>query len=321
MKDRARKWKDRWNDLPNAMRDFATHVGPTSYHVLLLGPPGSGKGYLARILHELSRRATMPFVSQNCGVFTESLAEAKLFGFVKGSFTGATDSRVGLIEAAAGGTLFLDELGALPPAVQPMLLTFLETGQFSRMGSTSVRKADVRVIAATNRDLGTAIGKGRFREDLVARFSLRYEVPPLRRRRQEIEGITRRFLRQNREETGVRCQVTEDAIYRLRNYDWPGNIRELVNVLRYCAMFASDGVIPLDTVEAAIQNQRIGAKRRLKWGTAGSWRRATDEEKRRMLAEALDVANGVVSEAARLLGVHRTTACTVGWRGSWKTDG
>ena len=146
-------------------------------------PPGSGKGYLARILYELSPRAGRPFVTQNCGVFTESLAEAKLFGNVKGAFTGATESRAGLVEAAAGGTLFLDELGALPLAVQPMLLTFLETGEFNPLGSTAVRRADVRVIGATNRDLGLAIAERVFRADLVGRLSPRYRVPPLRQRR------------------------------------------------------------------------------------------------------------------------------------------
>ncbi|MDE2761542.1 MAG: sigma-54 factor interaction domain-containing protein, partial [Gemmatimonadota bacterium] len=194
------------------MLEFATHVGPAGGHILLLGEPGSGKGYLARILHDLSSRAGGPFVAQNCGVFTESLAEAKLFGNVRGAYTGATDSRAGLVEAAAGGTLFLDELGALPSAVQPMLLTLLETGEFSRMGSTSVRNADIRVIAATNRDLCAAIADGMFRRDLVARFSPRFIVPPLRERRREIEGIVRRFLREAHAETDVKWRLTETAI-------------------------------------------------------------------------------------------------------------
>lgn len=299
MKDRADRWNEGWNDLPEDMRDFATHAGPTDAHILLLGETGSGKGHLARILHDLSARADGPFLAQNCGVFTESLAEAKLFGNVKGAYTGATDSRAGLVEATARGTLFLDELGALPFAVQPMLLGFLETGEFSRMGSTSVRRADVRVIAATNRDLSAAIAEGLFREDLVGRLSFRYQVPPLRERRREIDGITQRFLRKKREETGVWFQLAEDAMYRLRNHDWWGNIRELLNVLRYCTMFAKDGVIRLDLVEKAIQNQRIGARRR--------WKRGTDEEKRRMLVEALEAAHGKVAEAARLLGIHRST--------------
>lgn len=300
-------WKDEWNDLPEDMRDFATHVAPTGAHILLLGPPGSGKGYLAQILHDLSPRASGPFVQKNCAVFTESLAEARLFGNVRGAYTGATDSRAGLVEVAAGGTLFLDELSALPPAVQPMLLTFLETGEFSRMGSNSVRKADVRVIAATNRNLGAAIGDGQFREDLVARLAPRYKVPPLRERQREIEGIIRHFLRKSREEAGVRWQVTEDAMYRLRKHDWPGNIRELVNVLQYCMMFATDGVVRPDMVERAIQNQQIGAKRRWNKGKAEPWKQATDEEKGRMVAEALDAAGGRVSGAARLLGIHRST--------------
>ncbi|MDE2761362.1 MAG: sigma 54-interacting transcriptional regulator [Gemmatimonadota bacterium] len=307
MTDFADRWKDEWNDLPEDMRVFATHAGPTDAHILLLGEPGSGKGYLARILHDLSSRAGGPFVPQNCGVFTESLAEAKLFGHVKGAYTGATESRAGLVEAAAGGTLFLDELGALPSAVQPMLLMFLETREFSRMGSTPVLKADVRVIAATNRDLGAAIAEGVFREDLVGRMSPRYKVPPLRERRRAIEGIVQRFLRQTYAETRVEWRLTETAAARLRDHDWPGNIRELLNVLRYCVMFAKDAVIDPDVVEKAIQNQRIGAKpRRHRW-TAESWKRATDEEKRRMLAEALDAADGNVSEAARMLVIHRST--------------
>ena len=247
---------DEWNDLPVDMRRFATHFGPTDAHILLLGPPGSGKGYLARILHELSPRAGGPFVPQNCGVFTESLAEAQLFGFMKGAYTGATESKPGLVEAAAGGTLFLDEFGALPPAVQPMLLTFVETGEFNRMGSTSVREANLRIIAATNRNLGEAIRLGEFREDLVARLSIRYKLPPLRERREEIVGIADRYLRAN----GVSCELTEDAVFRLRTHDWRGNIRELVSVIDYCMVVAKDGLIPLHLVDEAIRNQQIGAR-------------------------------------------------------------
>ena len=151
----------------------------------------------------------------------KTLAEAKVFGFMKGAYTGATDSKPGLVEAAAGGTLFLDEFGALPDAIQPMFLTFLETGEFSRVGSTTVRKANVRVIAATNGDLGAAIAEGQFREDLVARMSLYYEVPPLRERRREIAGI----------------------------------------VDRYCTLFTKDGLIGLDLVEDGIRNQQIVTSR------------------------------------------------------------
>lgn len=132
-------------------------------------------------------------------------------------------------------------------------------------------------------------------------------VPPLRRRRGEIEGIIRRFLREAREETGIEWKVTEASAARLRNHDWPGNIRELLNVLEYCVMFAKDGVIRLDVVEKGIQNQRIGAKRPWNRGVAESWHQATHAEKRRMVAEALDTADGKVSKAARLLGIHRST--------------
>ncbi len=154
MKERPTRWNDDWNDLPADMRRFATCFGPTDEHILLLGPPGSGKGYLARILHALSSRAGGPFVPRNCGVFTESLAESQLYGYAKGAFTGATHSKPGMVEAAAGGTLFLDEFGALPHWIQAMFHTLLETREFSRLGSTTVRKADVRVIAATACDGG-----------------------------------------------------------------------------------------------------------------------------------------------------------------------
>ena len=296
------RWKDEWNDLPEDMRDFATHAGPTDAHILLLGEPGSGKGHLARILHDLSLRADGPFVPHNCGVFTDTLAEPKLFGNVRGAYTGATESRGGLVEAAGGGTLFLDELGALPSRVQPMLLTFLETGEFSRVGSNSVRKADVRVIAATNRDLREAVAEGEFREDLVARLPLYYSVPPLRERRGEIAGIVERFLRAN----GVQCELTGDAMSRLRDDDWRGNIRALLSVVRYCTYFAEDGVIGLDLVEAGFRNRSVvigpGSEE-----VARPPKPKSDEDMKRELFEALEAAGGIKSEAARLIGIHRTT--------------
>lgn len=218
------RWKDEWNDLPETMRHFATQFGPADDHVLLLGPTGSGKGHLAWILHELSPRAGGPFVQQNCGAITGSLAEGTLFGSMKGAYTDATESRAGVIEAAEGGTLFLDEFGALPSAIQTMLLIFLEKKEFRRVGSNAVRKANVRVIAATNRDLGEAIRAREFRQDLVGRLPLRYKVPPLRERRGEIAGIVDRHFRQK----GFAGELTDDAMSRLRSHEWRGNIRELV---------------------------------------------------------------------------------------------
>jgi len=296
------RWKDEWNDLPEAMRHFATKFGPTSGHVLLLGPPGSGKGYLARILHELSPRAGGPFVQRNCGVLTESLAEAQLFGHMKGAYTGATESKPGLVEDAAGGTLFLDEFGALPRAAQAMLLIFLETGQFSRLRSATLRKSNARVIAATNRDLGAAIAEGEFREDLVARLTVRYKLPPLRERREEIACIVDRHIRAN----GGSFELTEDAMFRLRNHDWRGNVRELLSVIDYCMVIAEKRSIGLDLVEDGIQNQQIGAKQ--KWDEVGEAPKPkSDEDRKRELVEALTAANGNKSKAARLLRIDRST--------------
>ncbi|MYI46735.1 MAG: sigma-54-dependent Fis family transcriptional regulator [Gemmatimonadetes bacterium] len=294
-------WNDEWNDLPKDMRHFATQFGPADDHVLLLGPPGSGKGYLAQILHELSPRAGGPFVQQNCGAITESLAEATLFGSMKGAYTGATESKAGVVEAAAGGTLFLDEFGALPSAIQAMLLIFLEKREFRRVGSTTVREASVRVIAATNRDLGEAIRAGEFRVDLVGRLPLRYKVPPLRERRGEIAGIVDRYSREN----GVEGELADDAMSRLRSHEWRGNIRELVSVLKYCAAVAKGGLITLDLVEAGIRNQQIGMEPSTE---AAKPRKAkSDEDMKRELVQALKATGGNKSEAARLVGIHRTT--------------
>lgn len=296
------RWKDEWNDLPKDMRHFATTFGPTEGHVLLLGPPGSGKGYLAEILHELSPRARGPFVQQNCGAITESLAEATLFGSMKGAYTGATESKAGVVEAATRGTLFLDEFGALPDATQAMLLIFLEKKEFRRVGSNAVRKADIRVIAATNRDLGESLRAGEFRDDLMGRFPLRYEVPPLRERRGEIGGIADRYFRAN----GVASELTEDAMARLRSHEWRGNIRELTSVLEYCAVVAKGGLIEVDLVEEGIRNQGIGMKRSSD-EVAKPPKPKSDEEMKRELAEALEATGGNKSEAARLMGIDRRT--------------
>ena len=271
-------------------------------HVLLLGPPGSGKGFLARIPHELSPRSGGPFVQRNCGVFTDSLAESQLFGHEKGAFTGATGSKPGMVEAAADGTLFLDEFGALSNMVQAMLLLFLETGEFMRLGSTDVRKADVRIIAATNRDLGAAIAEGKFREDLVTRMVFYHRVPPLRERRREILGIADRYLRAK----GAGLELTDGAMSLLLSHEWPGNIRQLLHVIRYCTRFASDGSIGVDLVEEGIRNQQLVARRSSR-AVARPPKPGSDEEMRRELAEALEAAGGNKSKAARLMGMHRST--------------
>ena len=307
MNNGAGGWREEWDELPGEMRHFATRAGRADAPVLSLGPPGSGKGYLAELLHALSPRAGAPLLPHNCGVFTASLAEARLFGVVKGAYTGAAESRAGLVEAAEGGALFLDELGALPFAVRAMLLRFLETGEFSRLGSADARRADVRAIAATNRDLGAAIGEGSFRGDLVARLPLRYEVPPLRERRREIAGIARRHLRAKSGERGVAYELTGGAARRLRSHGWPGNVRELLSVLDYCALFADQGSIGLGLVGEAMANQRIGTEWSRNGSAAGPPKPTNGEEKRRALREGLAAAGGNRSEAARLLGIHRRT--------------
>ena len=182
-----------------------------------------------------------------------------------------------------------------------MLLIFLEKREFRRVGSTTVRKANVRIIAATNRDLGEAIRAKEFRQDLVGRFPLRYKVPPLRERRGEIAGIVDRYLREN----GVAGELTDDAMSRLRSHEWRGNIRELVSVLKYCAAVAKGRMITLDLVEDGIRNQQIGMEPNTE--VAKSPKAKSDEDTKRELAEALKATGGNKSEAAKLLGIHRST--------------
>lgn len=184
-----------------------------------------------------------------------------------------------------------------------MFLIFLETGEFRRLGSTDSRKADIRIIAATNREMGAAIAEGGFRGDLVARMTFFYRVPALRERRGEIAGIVARFLRAN----GGRWELTDDGMSRLRDHDWPGNVRELRRVVRYCTCFSKDGTIDLDLVEEGIRHERVVTGQGREGLVAEFPKPKSDEAVKRELAEALESAGGRKSVAARLLGVHRST--------------
>ncbi|HXG94481.1 MAG TPA: sigma-54 dependent transcriptional regulator [Blastocatellia bacterium] len=208
-------------------------VAQTTSTVLITGESGTGKELVARAIHNMSDRAASPFVSINCGAFTETLLESELFGYMKGSFTGAVSNRKGLFEAAEGGTIFLDEIGETTPAMQVKLLRVLQERTIRRVGGVEEIPVDVRVVAATNRDLAQMVEDGTFRNDLYYRISvIPIEMPPLRARRTDIPDLVRHFLEKYSAAAGrPPLEISEEAMRYLESYDWPGNVRELENTI------------------------------------------------------------------------------------------
>ena len=237
-------------DSPSMLRvrKLIDKVAPTNSTVLILGETGTGKELVARAVHDRSLRHEMPFVAVNCGALPESLIESELFGHRKGAFTGAEEQRVGLFEVAHGGTLFLDEIGELPKAMQAKLLRVLENGEIRRVGDNESFVIDVRVVCATHRDLGEMVSQGDFREDLMFRINtFEIELPVLRHRLEDIaplaEHLVRRFLPNVASDS---CVFSEDAIELLKTHDWPGNIRELANVVEHATILSDGPAITTD---------------------------------------------------------------------------
>ncbi|HWP83324.1 MAG TPA: sigma-54 dependent transcriptional regulator [Bacteroidota bacterium] len=213
--------------------DIVRQVAPTDITVLISGESGVGKEVIARAIHGASRRSKKPLVTVNCGAIPEGLIESELFGHEKGSFTSAIDSRKGYFEIADGGTIFLDEIGEMPVATQVKLLRVLENGEFHRVGSSIPKNVDVRVIAATNKNLDYEVQQKRFRPDLYFRLrSVNIWIPPLRNRRADIPVLVEHFVKEVTERNGLQFGgFTDDATDALMEYDWPGNVRELRNVI------------------------------------------------------------------------------------------
>jgi DNA-binding NtrC family response regulator len=278
-------------------------VGPTNATVLLGGESGVGKDLIARAIHEKSRRASGPFLKINSTAIPENLLESELFGFEKGAFTGAAASKPGKFELADKGTLFLDEIGDVPPATQVKLLRVLQEREFERLGGTKTIKVDVRLIAATNRDLRAALEEGTFREDLYYRLNVvPIDIAPLRERREDIPDLVNLFVSRFSGDSGKPVEgISPEAMQILVNYHWPGNVRELQNIVeRACALakgsMLEPGDIHLDLRPAKTVN---GVDGFLPEGmTLEHWE---DE----MVQEALRRANGNKSQAARLLGISR----------------
>ena len=232
-------------------------VAPSEASVLIIGETGTGKELVARHIHNLSHRRHRPFVAVNCGAFSESLVEAELFGHEKGAFTGALSAKAGWFEEADGGTLFLDEIGDLPMAIQVKLLRVLQEREVVRLGSRKSIPIDVRVLAATNVQLEKAINAGNFREDLFYRLNVvNLELSPLRERPGDILPLTRHFIEAYSQRLGYgRVNISPGAEQKLRSYSWPGNIRELENVIHHTLLICRNGVIERDDLR--LSNLRI----------------------------------------------------------------
>jgi DNA-binding NtrC family response regulator len=278
-------------------------VAPTNSTVLLGGESGVGKDLIARAIHEKSRRAGGPFVKINSTAIPENLLESELFGYEKGAFTGANVSKPGKFELADKGTLFLDEIGDVPPATQVKLLRVLQEREFERLGGTKTVKVDVRLIAATNRDLREALEQGTFREDLYYRLNVvPIDIAPLRQRKEDITELVNLFVSQFAGDSGKPVEsISPEAMQILLNYHWPGNVRELQNIIeRACALAKSTVLGPADIhLDQRSVRTTNGATGFLPEGmTLERWE---DE----MIQEALRRANGNKSQAARLLGLSR----------------
>jgi transcriptional regulator with GAF, ATPase, and Fis domain len=280
-------------------------IAPTDGTVLLEGETGTGKDVLARAIHLASPRAKQPFVVVDCGAISYTLIESELFGHERGAFTGAVAARRGAFENAEGGTLFLDEVGELPIDIQPKLLRVLESREFRRVGGNKTFRADVRVIAATKRDLKREVERGKFREDLYFRLAVvPVVVPPLRTRREDIRGLVRLFLEQSSQNDSTLGPLTmsDEAISALSAHDWPGNIRELRNVLEravYLARAAGETEVKLISLPTAVDRTNEFYTFQAGRSYRDTRTRFESEFERRYVKWLLGRHNGNISAAAR----------------------
>lgn len=281
-------------------------VAPANAPVLIQGETGSGKEIVARTLHAQSRRAAGPFLAVNCGAVSRELLESELFGHEKGSFTGATAAKSGLIAAAEGGTLFLDELGEMPGPMQVSLLRFLDRGEYRPVGSTRTLQADVRIVGATNSDLQELVHQGRFRDDLLYRINtVTLRVPPLRERKEDIPKLAEHILSTLRIPGTAKRTLSPEAMQALAAHSWPGNVRELRNVIEGMVLMShGTGPIRREDVLALLPKTRTTLQ------PGDQTHLALEEIERLHIQRVLDASNGNKTQAAKTLDIDYKTLLT-----------
>jgi len=281
--------------------EIVHRVAPTNATVLLRGESGVGKEVFARAIHFLSPRADKPFIAINCGAIPENLLEAELFGYEKGAFTGAYAAKKGKFELANGGTLFLDEVGELPLHLQVKLLRVLQEKEIERLGSSKPVKVDVRIIAATNRDLEEMVREGKFREDLYYRLNVvPIYVPPLRERRDDIPVLVQHFLERFNREYGKDVSISAEVMDAFMKYEWKGNVRELQNILERMVILDSDGKLTEEDLPPELRER--GKKERIDKPVTTNGASIWDVEKE-LIERALEESGFVIKEAAKRLGM------------------
>jgi two-component system response regulator AtoC len=274
---------------------LAHKVAPTASPVLIEGESGTGKELVANIIHKKSRRSEGPFIVINCAALQENLLENELFGHEKGAFTGASSFKHGLFELAEGGTFFIDEISEMNPNIQAKLLRVIELGEFRRVGGNRQIRVDVRVLAATNRNLEEEVKKGRFREDLFYRLNVvTLSLPPLRERKEDIPMLVDYFLRTQGMEGGWGKAISADAVGSLKNYDWPGNIRELANVLERALILSTGNTITLKDLPLTI----LGKSSTLPQSVS-----TLVEIEKNLIEKTLQELNGNKTKTAKTLGI------------------
>jgi transcriptional regulator with GAF, ATPase, and Fis domain len=292
------------------IQEILRRVAPTDATVLITGESGTGKELVARAIHAASPRASRSFVPVNCAAIPETLLESELFGHVRGAFTGAHSSRLGMFQVANHGTIFLDEIGELPLALQAKLLRVLQDGEVRPVGTDHSVAVHVRVIAATNKELPHQVEKGSFREDLFFRLQvIPVHLPPLRARRSDIPVLVQHFLDKANEKHGLRVTISREAMIYLWEYDWPGNIRELENLVERLVILSENGVTEWQDLPANIRcfvSDKKSPRPTLS-AEQVDLREATDQLQLRLMDEALRLTNGNKSAAAKMLGLKRTT--------------
>jgi transcriptional regulator with PAS, ATPase and Fis domain len=298
--------------LIEKVHQLVRRVAPTEATVLIMGESGTGKELVARAIHTLSHRADRPFIPVNCGAIPAELLESEMFGHEKGSFTGALGSRAGMFQLANGGTIFLDEVGEMNPILQVKLLRVLQDREIRPVGADRAFKVDVRVVAASNKDLAREVEAGNLREDLYYRLQvIPITLPPLRERRSDVPLLVEHFLAKHlaKRSAAQPVRVAEDAMVQLWEYDWPGNIRELENLIERLVILSEDGVIRVESlptnIRSFISEKKIPRPTFTEEGL--DLTTAVEEFENRLIEEALRRAKGNKQAAARLLGLKRTT--------------